>query len=94
MRGRAVIRQHHPRAEHYFLRCIGVDPDRQGTGVGVALVQPMLDRADRDGVGCFLTTAAEAKVGWYERFGFAVSATLRPTPQWPTVWAMWRDPTE
>jgi hypothetical protein len=52
----------------------------------------MLHRADARGVGCFLQTATSDNVGWYEQFGFAVAASYRPTPFWPEVWAMWRDP--
>ena len=82
-RGQSANRsQHQGRSPHYWLRAIGVEPIHQG----------VLDMADEKGVGCFLTTAIESKVAWYERFGFAVVATYRPTHSWQDVWAMWREP--
>ena len=90
--GQRANRAHHPREPHWFLRAVGVVPHRQRKGLGRALLVPVLDRADDAGVGCYLTTAEAANVGYYERFGFAVRATFRPTSTWPQVWAMWRDP--
>ena len=91
--GQGANRGHHRRAEpHYWLRALGVDPDCQGSGVGTQLVRSMLQRADAHNRGAFLFTATAANAKWYESFGFAVLATYRPTPTWPDVWAMWRDP--
>jgi GNAT superfamily N-acetyltransferase len=92
LRGQAANRQAHRRDPHWFLRSVGVHPAHQGTGVGRALIDPVLERADRDAVGCFLFTALLGNVAFYERFGFTVLSTYRPTPRWPQVWAMWRDP--
>ena len=90
-RGQAANRaQHRGRPPHYWLRAIGVAPAMQGRGVGAALVRSGTDRADRDGVGCFLFTATEANASWYETLGFECLASYRPTPSWPTTWAMWR----
>ena len=86
---RARHRSHPP---HFYLRAIGVDPRIQGSGIGSSLVTPVLEMADSRHVGCFLQTATKGNVGWYERFGFRVADTYRPTPSWPDVWAMWRDP--
>jgi GNAT superfamily N-acetyltransferase len=92
-RAQSVNRAHHrPFPPHFYLRAIGVDPARQGHGIGASLVRPVLDAADRRGVGCFLQTATPANVPWYERFGFTVAATYRPTETWPDTWVMWRDP--
>jgi len=74
------------------LRTIGVDPAFGGRAFGSALVRPMLDVADEQGLGCLLLTGTLDNVGWYEGFGFTVFATFRPTPTWPSVWAMRRDP--
>lgn len=77
---------------HYFLRAIGVDPSRQRKGIGSRLIQPVLDQADAEGVGCFLFTATEANAAWYNSLGFDTDEVYRPTPRWPQVWAMWRAP--
>jgi ribosomal protein S18 acetylase RimI-like enzyme len=92
-RGQAANRaRHRVHPPHFYLRAIGVDPGRQARGIGSSLVSPVLEMADQRGVGCFLQTATYTNVGWYERFGFQVAATYQPTPTWPDVWAMWRDP--
>jgi len=93
VRGRNANReQHRGFARHYYLRAIGVDPSCQGHGIGSSLLEPIFERADIEGVGCFLTTATAANVGWYEARGFAVTAAYRPTSTWPQTWAMWREP--
>jgi ribosomal protein S18 acetylase RimI-like enzyme len=92
-RGQAANRaRHRVHPKHYYLRAIAVDPGVQSQGLGSSLVGPVLEMADRDRVGCFLQTATSTNVSWYERFGFRVVETYRPTPSWPDVWAMWRDP--
>ena len=47
-------RLHHDFAPmpHYYLSSIGVQPERQGQGLGGALMQPMLGRADDEKVHC------------------------------------------
>ena len=35
---------------HWYLMILGVDPPVQGRGLGGSLIQPVLDRADRDGL--------------------------------------------
>ena len=84
--------RHRVHAPHYYLRAIGVAPSAQGSGIGSSLMTPVLEMADQQRVGCFLQTATRANVSWYERFGFEVADEYRPTPSWPTVWAMWRGP--
>jgi hypothetical protein len=64
----------------------------QSSGAGSALVDVMVQEADRVGVGCYMTTATESNVSWYGRFGFAVTEVFRPTTKWPTVWRMWGEP--
>ncbi|HUC04318.1 MAG TPA: GNAT family N-acetyltransferase [Acidimicrobiales bacterium] len=92
-RGRDVNRRHHAGFRpHYWLMALGVEPRRQGEGLGSSLLAPVLELADESATGCFLFTARPANTAWYERFGFRVQAEYRPTPTWPTVWSMWRDP--
>lgn len=78
----------HP--EHYYLAVLGTRPDRQGSGIGTALLQPVLDRCDADGVGAYLESSKEANIPFYRRHGFEVVDEVR-VPSGPMVWAMWRD---
>ena len=57
---------------HWYLMLLGVDPPRQGQGVGGALVQPILARADADKLPCYLETQKAKNVPFYQRHGFEV----------------------
>jgi GNAT superfamily N-acetyltransferase len=57
---------------HFYLAALGVEPERQGEGIGTALVQPVLAKADAGGTPAYLETATGRNVLLYERLGFAV----------------------
>jgi ribosomal protein S18 acetylase RimI-like enzyme len=83
----------HPTAPHYYLEFIGTSPAHQGKGHGSALINPMLDRADEEGVGMYLESSKDTNVPYYRRFGFEVTRTLvHRGRNAPTMWLMWRDP--
>lgn len=65
-------RRRHAPSPHFYLSALGVEPDRQGEGVGTALVKPVLDRCDRDRTPAYLETAVARNVLLYERLGFDV----------------------
>ena len=55
---------------HWYVMVVGVSPVAQGTGLGRALLQPIIDRAEAAGEPCYLETANGANVTFYERLGF------------------------
>ena len=57
---------------HWYLMVLGVDPPRQGQGIGGALIQPILARADADKLPCYLETQKQINVPFYQRHGFEV----------------------
>jgi RimJ/RimL family protein N-acetyltransferase len=59
-------------SKHWYLCILGVAPEIRGTGVGSALMQPMLRRADEEGLPCYLETFAADNVPFYEKHGFRV----------------------
>jgi GNAT superfamily N-acetyltransferase len=65
------------REPHHYVRDIGVHPDRQGRGLGGALMRPMLDRCDQDGLPAYLEASSERSAALYERLGFQLSEELR-----------------
>jgi GNAT superfamily N-acetyltransferase len=69
-------RHRHVPSPHFYLSALGVDPHRQGEGTGTALMQPILDRCDREGLPAYLETAVARNVLLYERLGFAVVEEL------------------
>ena len=88
----AWIEAFHPPEPHWYLDHIAVRPDRQGRGLGVALVDHGVAAARADGVPAFLITSRPGNVGFYERRGFAVSAAEDAPDGGPHLWFMRFDP--
>lgn len=82
----------HPKEPHWYLATLGTDPSRQGKGIGSALLQFTLNRADEEGVPAYLESSKDRNVPLYARFGFEVTEELRSKPDNPTIWRMWREP--
>jgi ribosomal protein S18 acetylase RimI-like enzyme len=61
---------------HWYLGCIGVHPSAQGTGIGSALLQHGLDRADAAKQRVYLETATDYDVAFYSKRGFEVKETI------------------
>jgi len=57
---------------HLYLQFLGVEPARQGQGLGSALIRPMLERADANGSRCYLETFQPRNVPLYKRHGFEI----------------------
>jgi len=77
---------------HWYLPTLGVDPPRQGQGIGGALLQPGLARADADGLWCYLETEKEINLPLYQRHGFEVAAEGDLPKGGPHFWTMRRKP--
>jgi ribosomal protein S18 acetylase RimI-like enzyme len=91
LRAMQGVERRHPREPHYYLSILGVDPSRQGQGLGSALLRPMLRRCDEEAVGAYLETSTERNVRFYSRHGFRVREEVE-LPRGPRMWLMWRDP--
>ena len=86
------MEQMHPKEEpHWYLAFLGIEPSEQGKGFGSALLRPVLDRCDADGVPAWLETSNERNLPLYERHGFQVVKEC-DIPQGPHFWGMWREP--
>jgi GNAT superfamily N-acetyltransferase len=57
-------------ASHWYVMVVGVAPEMQGSGLGRALLQPIIDRAEAEGLPCYLETAQPNNVAFYEHLGF------------------------
>lgn len=77
---------------HWYLMVLGVEPERQGQGVGGALIEPGLARADRDCLPCYLETAKEINVDFYKKHGFEVLREVALGGDGPPMWTMLRKP--
>ena len=90
----AAAERLHPTEPHWYLEVLGIRPEAQRQGLGRRLVQPVLDRADEEGLPCLLETSDRANVPYYERFGFTVTDdALALVAGGPTHVAMRRNPT-
>ena len=77
---------------NYYLGVIGVEPGRQGQGIGSALMRPILERCDRELIVASLQTGAERNLPFYERHGFRI-VDETTIPNWTiSAWIMRRDP--
>lgn len=77
---------------HEYLWMIGVTPERQGEGLGTALVRHVLDRCDREGLAAYLEASNARSRDLYQRLGFEVAGGPLDLPDGPQMWPMWRDP--
>jgi len=91
LKGLSMMERAHPREPHWYLSVLGTDPPQQGKGVGAALLEPILDRCDNEGLGAYLESSKEANIPFYQRFGFTVTGQI-DLPDGPALWPMWRDP--
>jgi GNAT superfamily N-acetyltransferase len=92
LRALALIETKHPREIHFYLPAIGVAPEWQGKGIGTALLRPMLERCDRQGLPAYLEASSERNKACYERNGFEVREELHIPGGGPPLWPMWRPP--
>jgi ribosomal protein S18 acetylase RimI-like enzyme len=77
---------------HWYLFVLGTAPERQGQGIGGALMSPVLARADAEKMPCYLETQYERNLSFYERHGFEVVETGSVPDHGPRFWSMLRKP--
>jgi ribosomal protein S18 acetylase RimI-like enzyme len=81
----------HPQEPHWYLSMIGVDPARQGRGLGSALLRHTLAICDADGALAYLESSNPKNVPLYERHGFEVLGEIAPA-DFPGLTPMLRKP--
>lgn len=77
--------------KHWYLIFLGLLPEARGKGLATKLVEPMLERADREGVPCYLDTHNGDNVPLYRRYGFRVAHEWVLPGTNLRHWAMIRD---
>jgi GNAT superfamily N-acetyltransferase len=92
MRGLTETERKHPREPHWYLAVLGTEPASQGRGIGSALMQPILDRCDTEGLPAYLESSKEQNIPFYSRHGFEVTGEIALGKSGPKVWPMWRTP--
>jgi ribosomal protein S18 acetylase RimI-like enzyme len=87
----ALLDEHHPHEPVWYLNFIGVEPAGQGRGLGSAMLEHVLVRADRDGASAYLDATSARNRALYERHGFVATGELA-VPDGPSFWPMRRAP--
>jgi len=80
-----------PAGSYWYLGVLATAPSRQHEGLANAVLHPVLEEADRVGLGCCLETSTTANRRFYERRGFT-QATDIVLPDGPPTWWLRRDP--
>ena len=78
-----------PPGPHWYLQLLATHPDWQRQGLGATLMAPMFDRADAEGLPCYLETETTENVVYYRRHGFDVRSEW-DVPGGPHMWGMLR----
>jgi GNAT superfamily N-acetyltransferase len=87
-----LIESMHPKVPHWYLATLGTAVDRQGQGIGTALMAPVTAHCDREGLGAYLESSKERNVPFYRRHGFEVVNEVPLPGHGPKIWTMWREP--
>ena len=75
----------------WYLSIIGILPEFQGQGLGVGLVESILDRTDQLNIPTYLETFTLRNITFYNRLGYeAVECFHEPTTS-AKYWLMIRD---
>lgn len=81
----------HPAEPHWYLPMIGVDPAKQSSGYGSALLKHALDRCDAEGKLAYLEASSPKSVPLYRRHGFELAGTIQVGSS-PPMFPMLRQP--
>ena len=87
-----AMERDHPPEPHYYLGVLGTHKDAQGQGLGSALMQPMVERCDTEGMPAYLENSNPANTPFYARHGFVDRGLVELPAGAPPLQAMWRDP--
>jgi GNAT superfamily N-acetyltransferase len=86
-----AIDKAHPKQKSWYLNLLVVDPAQQRGGIGAALQETVLERADQEGLPCYLETQNADNLPYYGRFGYQVVDELHPVTDGPPLCTMWRE---
>jgi GNAT superfamily N-acetyltransferase len=93
LRTAMLLERRHPNdRHHWYLHYLGVEPRRQGRGLGGALLAPVLHGCDSEGTPAYLEASTERNRRLYERNGFVLKEVFEmPGRGGPPVRGMWRE---
>jgi ribosomal protein S18 acetylase RimI-like enzyme len=77
---------------HYYLWGLAIEPAHKRQGVGTALMQPLLRKADAEKMPFYLETHDENNVKYYQRMGFELARADKIRKYGLPIWCMLREP--
>ncbi len=77
---------------HWYLMVVGVSPEARGQGLGRALLEPIMNRADSSRLPCYLETAQPDNVAFYEYLGFKKVVEMVEPQSGLRLWTFRRNP--
>ncbi|MEO8477290.1 MAG: GNAT family N-acetyltransferase [Actinomycetota bacterium] len=86
------VEAHEPPEPLLYLSHIAVVPERQGRGLGSALMRDGLGRSQELGVPAWLETSRGENAAYYEAYGFRTVVEEDAPGGGPHIWFMRRDP--
>lgn len=86
------IDRRHPHEPHYYLFFLGVDPERQGEGIGSRMMTAVLARCDERRMPAYLEATRPDLIPFYERFGYRPLEPFRLPYGGPLLHPMLRQP--
>ncbi|HEX5493068.1 MAG TPA: GNAT family N-acetyltransferase [Mycobacteriales bacterium] len=87
-----MFEAHHPSEPHHYLAFLAVRPERQGAGLGSALLRHHHARLDRTGVAAYLEASSPRSRELYLRHGYRPRGEPFTVPDGTPFWPMWRTP--
>ena len=75
------------RGQHLYLVALGVKPSSQRQHVASLLMEPLLKRADSEGLPCYLETFNGKDLRFYERQGFRIAGGGKIPRGGPDFWS-------
>ena len=86
-----AMREAHPHEPHWYLNVVSTLPSHQSQGLGAAVLEPVIQRADAEGMPCYLESSNPRNRTLYYRSGFEDRGDIEPDGG-PPLRKMWRDP--
>jgi hypothetical protein len=80
------------RGPHWYLLILGVEPSDKEDVIREALIDPVLSRADAEGLPCYLEIFNLANLPFYKECGFRIAGAGRIDGGGPNFWALMRAP--
>jgi GNAT superfamily N-acetyltransferase len=90
-----ALDRHHPAGvAHHHLAFLAARPDRQGRGLGTALLAAHHQTLDQAGLPAYLEASSDRNRRLYLRHGYALmpGAPYHLPDGGPPMWPMWREP--